>query len=444
VSEPRRIPDVEPAILRAIGRPGWGHSALILLAASAAALGGWCWAQQISRGLVVTGMHSPIVWGVYITDFVFWVGIAHSGTLISAILFLFRARFRTAVYRASEAMTVMAVMTAGIFPILHLGRPWLAYWVFPYPNERKLWINFKSPLIWDVFAISTYFTVSAVFLFVGMVPDLAVLRDRFKGLPSRFYGALALGWRNSDGEWRHYARGYLFFAALATPLVISVHSVVSWDFAMALVPGWHSTLFAPYFVAGAIFSGVAMVITLLIPLRRSLGLTELITPYHLDRLARLVLFTSLIVTYSYATEFLLVGTSGGLEERSTFLFRATGHYSPLFWLMVFGNCLNPLLLFWRRVRRSEMALLWVCLMVNVGMWLERFTIVVTSLSHERDPFTWGTYRPTLYEVGITVGSFGWFFFWMLLFVKIFPPVAIAELKESALPVGPEGEMADAA
>jgi molybdopterin-containing oxidoreductase family membrane subunit len=341
-------------------------------------------------------------------------------------------------------MTVMAVMTAGIFPILHLGRPWYFYWLFPFPNERKLWVNFKSPLMWDVFAVSTYLTVSTIFLFVGMIPDLAVLRDRLKGLRGKFYGLLALGWRNSDGEWRHYARGYLFFAALATPLVISVHSVVSWDFAMALVPGWHSTLFAPYFVAGAIFSGVAMVITLLIPLRRALGLTALITPYHLDRLARLVLFTSLIVSYSYLTEFLVVGSSGGPEERSTFWFRATGYYAPLFWLMVFCNCVNPLLLFWKRVRRNEIFLLVICLFVNVGMWFERFNIIVTSLSHERDPFAWGTYRPTLYELGMTLGSFGWFFFWILLFVKIFPVMAIAELKESALPVGPEGEVADAA
>ena len=438
------IPEVETPILGSLGLPGPFYLLLIALAGGVAALGGWCWTQQIERGMIVTNLHNPIGWGAYITDFVFWVGIAHSGTLISAILLLFRARFRTAVYRLAEAMTVIAVATAGLFPILHLGRPWFAYWLFPYPNQRGLWVNFKSPLLWDVFAVSTYFTVSATFLFVGMIPDLAVLRDRTRGLRSRIYGMLALGWRGGDGEWHPYQRAYLFFAALATPLVISVHSVVSWDFAMSILPGWHSTIFAPYFVAGAIFSGVAMVITLLIPLRRVLGLTALVTHHHLDMLARLVLLTSLIVAYSYGTEFLMVGFGGDRAERSTFIFRATGAYAPFFWLMISCNCLFPLALFSRRVRSSEVGLLVVCLLVNVGMWFERFNIIVTSLSHDRDPFIWGHYLPSLYELGITAGSFGWFFFWLLIFVKVLPSVSIAELKET--PHDPEtgSEVAHAA
>ncbi len=440
MSQQHAIPDVETPVLRSLGPAGWLHWFFIALSGVAAAIGGWCWSVQIRRGMIVSGLMNSNGWGVYITDFVFWVGIAHSGTLISAILLLFRARFRTAVYRAAEAMTVIAVTTAGLFPILHLGRPWFAYWLFPYPNQRGLWVNFKSPLLWDVFAVSTYFTVSAVFLFVGMIPDVAALKHRFSGWRRALYSMLSFGWKNSDGEWRSYVRGYLFFAALATPLVISVHSVVSWDFAMAILPGWHSTLFAPYFVAGAIFSGVAMVITLLIPLRKALGIDELITPHHLDMLARLVLFTSLIVAYSYATEFFLVGYGGSANERSTFGYRAFGTYAPFFWVMVFCNCINPLLLFVKRIRQSAAGLLWVCIPVNVGMWLERFVIISTSLSHNQEPFSWHTYHPSLYEAGITIGSFGWFFFWFLLFVKVLPAVSIAEIKEGAHSV----EAADAA
>jgi molybdopterin-containing oxidoreductase family membrane subunit len=433
---------IEDAVLGGLGAPRPLYAGLLLLLAGTAAFGGWCWSRQIALGMMVTGLQNSAGWGVYITDFVFWVGIAHSGTLISAILLLFRARFRTAVYRASEAMTVFAVATAGIFPILHLGRAWLFYWLFPYPNQRHLWVNFKSPLLWDVFAVGTYLTISATFLYVGMLPDLAVLRDRFGGLRGRFYGALSLGFRNTDGEWRVFDRAYLFFAALATPLVLSVHSVVSWDFAMSILPGWHSTLFAPYFVVGAIFSGVAMVITLLIPLRRVLGVASLITIHHLDMLSRIVLFTSLLMTYSYATEYLMVFFGNDAAERSTFFYRATGGYSPLFWLMIACNCFNPLLLFFKRFRTTPVGLLFVCLPVNVGMWLERYVIVATSLSHAREPAMWRAYFPSWTEAAITLGSFGWFFLLFLTFVKFFPAVSIAELKESAHREGEE--MASAA
>ena len=376
------------------------------------------------------------MWGVLITDFVFWVGIAHSGTLISAILFLFRARFRTAVYRVAEMMTVFAVMTAGLFPILHLGRPWFAYWLVPYPNQRELWINFRSPLVWDVFAISTYLIVSTVFLLVGVAPDAAALRDRASGWRRRLYALLAFGWRGTDEQWRHYTRAYLFFAAFATPLVVSVHSVVSWDFAVALTPGWHSTLFPPYFVAGAILSGVAMVITILVPLRRAFRLEVLITARHLDMLARLVILTGVIVTYSYATEIVLsLGEPASDPERSTFLYRMTGAYAPVFWTMVACNCGGPLLLLVRRVRTTTWTLLVICVAVNVGMWLERFNIVVTSLAHDRLPFEWRVYVPTWVEWAITLGAFGWFFFLFLVGLKLLPPVSIAELKEDLVHAG---------
>jgi len=439
MTSPLSARELQARVLATQGRPGWLHALLIVVAASAAALGGWCWHLQIRDGMQVTGLNRPVAWAVYITNFVFWVGIAHSGTFISAILYLFRARFRTAVYRAAEAMTLFAVITAGLFPIIHLGRAWFFYWLFPYPNQRHLWINFRSPLIWDVFAVSTYLTVSAIFLVVGIVPDAAALRDATKGWRRRFYGVFAFGWWGRDEEWRHYTRAYLFLAALATPLVISVHSIVSWDFAMSILPGWHSTIFPPYFVAGAIFSGVAMVIVLLIPLRRALNLRDVITLRHLDMLARVVLFTSLLVTYSYVIEWSLAFRGGPSNERSTLAYRATGPYAPLFWSMVACNCLGPLLLFAKRVRASLGALLVICALVVVGMWLERFVIIVSSLAHGYLPFNWRGYRPSFVEWGITLGAFGWFFFWFLLFIKLLPAVSISEMKETAFPEGAREE-----
>ncbi len=420
---------IEERVHAAQGKGGRLYWVLLACAVTATAIGIYSWSRVIRFGMAETGLNRPVGWGVLITDFVFWVGIAHSGTLISAILFLFRARFRTAVYRVAEAMTVFAVMTAGLFPIIHLGRPWFGYWILPYPNERSLWINFRSPLVWDAFAISTYLVVSSLFLVSGMIPDAAALRDATRGWRRRLYAIVALGWRGTDEEWRHHSRAYLFFAAFATPLVISVHSVVSWDFAVSVVPGWHSTLFPPYFVAGAILSGVAMVLTLLVPLRRALGIEELVTQKHLDLLSRLVLLTSLIVSFSYGMEFVLALWRGPRVELDTMLFRPFGSYAPFFWTMVLCNCVLPLVLFSGRVRSSPRTLFVLGILVNVGMWLERFNIVVTSLSHNRIPFDWSTYRPTLVEIGITLGSFGWFFTWFLVFLKLLPAVSIAELKE---------------
>lgn len=410
--------------------PKTGYFVLLLCAGSLAAFGGWGYSLIVREGLYHTGLERPGGWGNLITDFVFWVGIAHSGTLISAILFLFRAKFRTAVYRVAEMMTVFAVMTAGLYPIFHLGRPWFAYWLMPYPNQRGLWVNFRSPLIWDVFAISTYFIVSTVFLLVGVAPDAAALRDGASGWRKKLYALLAFGWKGTDEQWRHYTRAYLFFAAFATPLVVSVHSVVSWDFAVSILPGWHSTLFPPYFVAGAILSGVAMVIAILIPLRKWLHLEEIITPTHLDMLSRLVVLTSLIVTYSYATEISTSLTEPASDpERSTFLYRMTGDYAPLFWTMVTCNCVGPALLLVGKIRRNIRLLFIIVLFVNVGMWLERFNIVVTSLAHDRLPFLWRVYTPSWVEWAMTFGSFGWFFFWFLIGLKLLPPVSIAEMKE---------------
>jgi Ni/Fe-hydrogenase subunit HybB-like protein len=423
---------IEETVRATHGRPGLAYWLGLALAGGLAAFGGWAYSLIVRTGLHWTGLERPGMWGNLITDFVFWVGIAHSGTLISAILYLFRARFRTAVYRVAEMMTVFAVMTAGLYPILHLGRPWFAYWLFPYPNQRELWMNFRSPLIWDVFAVSTYLIVSTVFLLVGVAPDAAALRGRATGWRRRLYSFLAFGWHGTDEQWRHYTRAYLFFAAFATPLVVSVHSVVSWDFAVSVLPGWHSTLFPPYFVAGAILSGVAMVITILVPLRRAFRLEDLITPRHLDMLARLVILTGLIVTYSYATEILLAVPEPAHDpERSTFLYRMTGPYAPVFWTMIACNCGGPILLLSRRVRRSTPALLVICIAINVGMWLERFNIVVTSLSHDRLPFDWRVYVPTWVEWAVTFGAFGWFFFLFLVGLKLLPPVSIAELKEEA-------------
>jgi Ni/Fe-hydrogenase subunit HybB-like protein len=429
----RRFRAIEETVEATHGKPGPGYWVALAVSAGIFLFGAWAYSLIVREGLHWTGLRRPVMWGNLITDFVFWVGIAHSGTLISAILYLFRARFRTAVYRVAEMMTVFAVLTAGLYPVLHLGRPWFAYWLFPIPNQRQLWVNFRSPLVWDVFAVSTYLTVSAIFLVVGMAPDAATLRDRARGWRRRLYGAFSFGWRGTDEQWRHYTRAYLFFAAFATPLVVSVHSVVSWDFAVSVLPGWHSTLFPPYFVAGAILSGVAMVITILVPLRKAFHLEELITQRHVDMLVRLVQLTSAIITYSYATEILLsLPQPASDPERATFIYRMTGDYAPLFWLMVTCNCVGPILLYWKRIRERAAVLLTICVAVNVGMWLERFNIVVTSLSHDRLPFDWRVYVPTWVEWALTFGAFGWFFMLFLIGLKVFPSVSISELKEEAV------------
>src|SRR5690349_6271752 len=385
---------------------------------------------QVYMGLGTTGLRVPQMWALYITDFVFWIGIGHAGTLISAILFLFRARWRTSIFRASEAMTIFAVMTAGLFPLIHVGRLWFVYFLFPYPNQRYLWPNFKSPLIWDVFAVSTYLSISTVFFIVGLIPDVAALRDASGGWRRRIYGLLSIGWEGTDRQWRHYRRAYGILAALATPLVLSVHSVVSWDFAMALTPGWHSTLFAPFFVDGAILSGFAMVLVLALPLRHYFALETYIGERHLDALAQLLLVTSLILTYFYVCDAFTSWYSGDHIEQASAWWRLTGSYGPLVVTQYACNSLVPLALFRRRIRRHPIALFTISVLVLVGMWLERFNIIVPSLGHDFEPYTWGLFGPTVIDSTITIGSFGFFFLLFLGFVKLMPSLSIAEVKET--------------
>ncbi len=425
--------DINRDILRTLEKPSIGY--LVLLAGILAGVGvlGFCFATQVRYGMGVAGLNHPVGWGVYITDFVFWIGIGHAGTLISAILFLFRARWRNAIFRAAESMTIFAVMTALLFPVIHIGRAWLFWWLVPYPNQRELWVNFRSPLLWDVFAVSTYFSVSAIFFCIGLIPDIAAIRDRATGLRKKIYEMLSVGWDSSSYQWRHYMAGYGFFAALATPLVLSVHSVVSWDFAVSIVPGWHSTIFAPYFVAGAVFSGMAMVITILIPFRSIFKLERYLTPWHFDMMARLVLLTSTIVGYSYLTEYYIAWYSDDVFEKFIFWERAFGEYAVPFWLMIFCNVIAPLPLWSRKVGTNFTALFIITIFVNIGMWFERFNIIVSSLTQEYDPFAWGWYVPTWVEMGITFGSFCWFFMWFFLFIKFFPSLAITEIKELAEP-----------
>ncbi|MEE8045188.1 MAG: NrfD/PsrC family molybdoenzyme membrane anchor subunit [Thermodesulfobacteriota bacterium] len=425
---------VNDDIIRMLDKPTFKWWALFLPTLFFVGFGLFCFIYQVYSGLGVAGYRHPVFWGVYITDFVFWVGIAHSGTLISAILYLFRANFRMSIYRIAEAMTVFAVLTAGLFPIIHLGRPWNFYWLFPYPNQRELWVNFKSPLLWDVFAVSTYLTVSALFFFIGMIPDIAAVRDRVTEAPRKIiYSILSLGWKGSNWEWLHYTRAYLFFAAFATPLVLSVHSVVSWDFAMSNLPGWHTTIFAPYFVAGAIFSGLGMVIMLTVPIRKIFHLEDYITLDNYDGMAKLIMLTSGIIGYAYAAEFFMAWYSGNPAEWGQSYYRITGEYAIFYWIMIICNVIIPLPLWFKSVRRNLKILFIMSIFINIGMWFERFNIIVISLSHGFDPAAWGIYKPSWVEVGITVGSFAWFLMFFLIFLKTLPAVSIAEMKE-ILPV----------
>ncbi len=395
----------------------------------------FAWIYQVRRGMGVAGLSHPVGWGVYIANFVFWVGIAHSGTLISAILFLVRAKFRDAVSRAAEAMTIFAVMTAGLFPLMHLGRLWIFYYIMPYPNERELWPNFLSPLVWDFLAVSTYFTVSLIFWYVGMIPDLASGRDRFtktlgpNHIKTRVYRALALGWSGAESQWRHYGRSYLYFAALATPLVISVHSIVSWDFAMGLLPGWHETIFAPYFVAGAIHSGLAMVLTLLIPLRKIFKLEKLMTIKHFEMVAKTMLVTGGILGYTYVIEPAMAFYSGDKFESQFTTFIQTGWVAWVYYLILVCNFFIPMLFIFKKFRRSFLYLFIISLVVNLGMWLERVMIVAASTAHDFLPHNWGKYTPSWVELSITAASLAFFLMWFLIFSKTLPTVPMADYKE---------------
>ncbi|MCX7605429.1 MAG: polysulfide reductase NrfD [Bryobacteraceae bacterium] len=390
-----------------------------------------CLGYLVATGIGVWGNNSPVGWGWDITNFVWWIGIGHAGTLISAILFLFRQKWRTSINRAAEAMTLFAVACAAIYPLFHTGRPWrAAYWLFPLPNEfLHMWQNFRSPLMWDVFAVSTYGTVSALFWFVGLIPDLATLRDRATTpLRKKIYGLLSLGWRGSATQWRHYELAYLLLAGLSTPLVLSVHSIVSFDFATSLLPGWHTTIFPPYFVAGAVFSGFAMVVTLMTLARWIYGLENLITMKHLENMCKVMLATGMIVGFAYGTEFFIAWYSANQYERFIFLNRAFGPYAWAYWSMIACNVIAPQFFWFRRFRTSVPAMFILSIFINIGMWFERFVIIATSLHRDFLPSSWGYFRPTWVDIGTYAGTFGLFLTLFLLFLRFLPSIAISEVK----------------
>jgi molybdopterin-containing oxidoreductase family membrane subunit len=398
--------------------------ALTLLSVFGVSIGWLFW-----TGIGIFGNMNPVFWAMPIVNFVFWVGIGHAGTLISAILYLLRQNWRTAINRFAEAMTIFAVICAGVFPGLHVGRPWLPYWMFPLPNQMSMWPQFRSPLEWDVFAVGTYFTVSTLFWYMGMIPDFATFRDRSTTKVRRLaYGIAAMGWRGSSRQWHRYERAYLILAALATPLVLSVHSVVSFDFATAQLPGWHATIFPPYFVAGAIFGGFAMVVTLAVPARQFFGLKRIISVGHLELMAKIILATGMMVGYAYSMEFFVAWYSGSDYEMFTFVNRAMGPFAWSYWCMIFCNVVSPQVFWWKKMRTNPWVILVVGVVVNIGMWFERFVIVITSLSRDFLPSSWGYYTPTFWDFSLLAGSFGLFFTLFLLFCRYLPMVAMAEVK----------------
>ncbi|HZS08773.1 MAG TPA: NrfD/PsrC family molybdoenzyme membrane anchor subunit [Blastocatellia bacterium] len=397
-------------------------------------------AWLLVKGTGIWGINIPIAWAFAITNFVWWIGIGHAGTLISAILLLLRQRWRNSINRFAEAMTLFAVACAGLFPVLHLGRPWLFYWLLPYPNSMAIWPNFRSPLMWDVFAVSTYATVSLLFWYVGMIPDLATLRDRAGGRVGRIaYGMLAVGWRGSARHWQSYEMASLLLAGLATPLVVSVHTVVSFDFAISILPGWHTTVFPPYFVAGAIYSGFAMVMTIAIPLRKFYGLEDFITMRHLRNMAKVMLATGLIVGYGYTMETFMAWYGSNTYEEFMIANRMRGPYAPEYWSLILCNIAMPQLLWFRRVRGSVPALFVISIIVNIGMWLERFIIIVTSLHRDFLPSSWGMFRPTVWDVATFVGTLGLFAALLFLFIRFLPMISIFELRTLLPEAEPGGE-----
>jgi Ni/Fe-hydrogenase subunit HybB-like protein len=383
----------------------------------------------LTKGVGVWGINIPVAWGFAIINFVWWIGIGHAGTFISAILLLLHQEWRTSINRFTEAMTLFAVACAGIYPLIHLGRPQFFYWLIPYPDTMGLWPQFRSPLVWDVFAVSTYATVSLVFWYIGLLPDLATMRDRASTLSRRrVYGVLALGWRGQGEHWHHYRKLYVLLAGLAAPLVLSVHSIVGLDFAIAILPGWHSTIFPPYFVAGAIFSGFSMVLTLLIPLRAVYGLQGMITARHLDLMAKVMMAMGWIVAYGYFCEFFTAWRSGVIFDQYVALNRVVGPYAPYFWALMLCNIVAPQFLWSRRLRSNVAVLFTVALTVNVGMWLERFIIVVTSLHRDFLPSSWGMYHPTFWDYSTFLGTIGLFISLIFLFIRYLPMISMTEMR----------------
>jgi molybdopterin-containing oxidoreductase family membrane subunit len=415
---------------------GFGLSFLLVLVLF------YCIAALLTVGIGLFGVMVPVAWGFAIVNFVWWIGIGHAGTLISAILLLLRQKWRQSINRFAEAMTLFAVACAGLFPLIHLGRPWFFYWLLPYPNTMGIQPQFRSPLVWDVFAVSTYLTVSLLFWFLGLIPDLATLRDRAQRRVPRFiYGMLAMGWRGSAVHWHRYEMAYLLLAGLATPLVVSVHTVVSFDFAVALVPGWHSTIFPPYFVAGAIYSGFAMVLTIAIPLRRLYHLEDLITDRHLRNMGVVMLATGMVVAYGYLMETFTAWYSGDVYEQYMMMNRMFGPYGYMYWLLILFNILIPQLLWVRRVHSNVLLLFLIAISVNIGMWLERYVIVVVSLHRDYMPSAWGMYSGTIVDYGVLAGSIGLFVCLLFLFIRFLPMISIFEMRELVHDLGEQGQTA---
>ncbi|MDP4176000.1 MAG: NrfD/PsrC family molybdoenzyme membrane anchor subunit [Bacteroidota bacterium] len=425
-----KLADIDDVIARPLDtRPDRKFYIALSITLTMLAIGAVSLGLTFYYGIGMWGNNQPNGWAFDITNFVFWIGIGHAGTLISAILFLLRQKWRNGISRFAEGMTIFAVMTAGIFPLIHVGRPWLAAYLFPYPNEHGIWINFISPLIWDVFAVSTYFTVSLIFWYVGLIPDLATLRDRTAGkIKKILYSIFSLGWRHSNRHWHHYEMVYLVLAGFATPLVLSVHTIVSFDFAVSVLPGWHTTIFPPYFVAGAVFSGFAMVQNVLIFVRKIFNFEHIITINTLERMNKVIILTGSMVGYAYAMEFFTAWYSGNPAEQFVFINRAFGPYAWAYWTMVSCNVIFPQLFWFRKIRRTIPYMLIIGILVNVGMWFERFVIIVTSLSRDYLPSSWRMFYPTLTDLGILTGSFGLFFTLLLLFIKTLPVVSISEVK----------------
>jgi Ni/Fe-hydrogenase subunit HybB-like protein len=419
---------ISSAVLTPGFQPGWVGGFVIAFGVMSMFLFAITW--LVIKGTGIWGVNIPVGWGFAIVNFVWWIGIGHAGTLISAILLLFRQKWRMSISRFAEAMTIFAVMCAAMFPIFHTGRPWLAaYWLFPYPNSMNLWPNFRSPLIWDVFAVSTYATVSVLFWYVGLIPDLATMRDRAQNLlVKRFYGVLSLGWRGSARHWHRYEYASLLLAGLATPLVLSVHTVVSFDFSVGLIPGWHATIFPPYFVAGAIYSGFAMVLTLAIPIRAYYGMEDFITMRHIQNCAKVMLCTGLIVVYGYAVEAFMGWYSGNPYETFMIANRTMGNYWYMYWFLIFCNGVMPQTLWFKKVRTNIPLLFVISLIVNVGMWLERFVIVVTSLSRDFLPSSWGMYAGTKWDWMTYIGTLGLFTWLLFLFLRLLPMISMFEVR----------------
>lgn len=422
----QRISEVTEVPVRGTPKLWW---VLMVISLLALANLGASIAYLFWEGVGIWGVQNPVGWGWAIVNFVFWVGIGHAGTLISAVLFLLRQRWRTSINRFAEAMTIFAVICAGLFPGIHVGRPWVAWWMAPLPNQMSMWPNFRSPLLWDMFAVGTYFTVSLLFWYTGMIPDLATMRDRAKNKVRKFsLGIMSLGFRGSGKQWQNYEKAYLILAGISTPLVLSVHSVVSFDFAVSLVPGWHTTIFPPYFVAGAIFSGFAMVMTLAIVARTVYKMEDYITMKHLENMNKIILLTGTMVGYAYGCEFFISWYSGNDYERFAFVNRAGGDYAWAYWTMISCNVIFPQIFWFRKMRRSILVMFVLSIIVNIGMWFERFVIIVTTLANDFMPSAWDYFTPTFFDFSILIGSFGLFFTLFLLFLRFLPMVAIAEIK----------------